>query len=136
MLDKARDHAKRCVEDAEAYNKKRWDKTHKEAEFKIGDLVLVSTTNFNNIKGPKKMKDSFAGPFIIRALHGRNAVEVILTGELERKHPNFPVSLIKSYTDSDKEKFPLRKEVKVVIPFLDLNSEKKIHRILKEKRIR
>ncbi|MBW0554792.1 hypothetical protein O181_094507 [Austropuccinia psidii MF-1] len=76
MLDKARHHAKRCMQDSFGYAKERWDKSHKSPDFKIGDLVLVSTLDFNNIKGPKKFKDSFAGPFMIKALHGTNAVQL------------------------------------------------------------
>ncbi|MBW0580082.1 hypothetical protein O181_119797, partial [Austropuccinia psidii MF-1] len=64
MLDKARKHAVRCMEDSFAYAKDKWDKSHATPDFKVGDLVLVSTTNFNNIKGCKKLKDSFAGPFV------------------------------------------------------------------------
>ena len=129
MLIKARNHAARCVEEAVDYNKSRWDKTHKEPDFKVGDLVLVSTTNFNNIAGPKKLKDSFAGPFVIKAMHGKNAVEVILTGDLDRKHPTFPVSLIKPYLKSDRDKFPIRNKMKVKVPPLeniDLGSVSKI----------
>ncbi|MBW0507892.1 hypothetical protein O181_047607 [Austropuccinia psidii MF-1] len=91
--------------DASSFNlflDKKWDKIHKAPELKVGDLILVSTLNFNNIKGPKKLKDSSAGPFIIKALHGTNAVQVELSGELENKHPAFPVSLVKNYTSSDK----------------------------------
>ncbi|MBW0495851.1 hypothetical protein O181_035566 [Austropuccinia psidii MF-1] len=76
MLDKARHHANRCMQDSFKYAKERWDKSHKPPDFKIGDLVLVSTLNFNNMKGPKKLKDSFAGPFMIKALHGPNAVQL------------------------------------------------------------
>ncbi|MBW0565404.1 hypothetical protein O181_105119 [Austropuccinia psidii MF-1] len=50
MLDKARHHANRCMPDSFKYAKGRWDKSHKPPDFKIGDLVLVSTFNFNNIK--------------------------------------------------------------------------------------
>ncbi|MBW0478354.1 hypothetical protein O181_018069 [Austropuccinia psidii MF-1] len=46
-----------------------------EPDFKEGDQVLVSTLNFNNLKGPKKMIDSFVGPFTIIKLIGENAVE-------------------------------------------------------------
>ncbi|MBW0535401.1 hypothetical protein O181_075116 [Austropuccinia psidii MF-1] len=60
MLDKARHHENRCMQDSFKYAKEIWDKSHKPPDFKIGDLVLVSTLNFNNIKGPKKLKDSFA----------------------------------------------------------------------------
>ncbi|MBW0515947.1 hypothetical protein O181_055662 [Austropuccinia psidii MF-1] len=73
MIDKERHHENRCMQG------------HKLPDFKIGDLVLVSTLNFKTIKGPKKLKDSFAGPFIIKALDGPNAVQLELTGELIKK---------------------------------------------------
>ncbi|MBW0489718.1 hypothetical protein O181_029433 [Austropuccinia psidii MF-1] len=43
-----------------------------EPDFKEGDQVLVSTLNFNNLKGQKKMRDSFVGPFTIIKLRGKN----------------------------------------------------------------
>ncbi|MBW0513743.1 hypothetical protein O181_053458 [Austropuccinia psidii MF-1] len=86
MLDKARHHSNRCMEDSFKYAKERWDKSHKPPDFKLGDLVLVSTPNFHNIKGLKKLKDSFAEPFMIKALHGPNTVQIELTGELMNKH--------------------------------------------------
>ncbi|MBW0582385.1 hypothetical protein O181_122100 [Austropuccinia psidii MF-1] len=70
---------------------------HKVPDLKVGDLMLVSTLNFNNIKGPKKLKDPYVGPFFIVALNGTNAAQVELSGELKNKHPTFPVSLIKPY---------------------------------------
>ncbi|MBW0572046.1 hypothetical protein O181_111761 [Austropuccinia psidii MF-1] len=79
MWKKACDTAARCIAESKEYNKKRWEKTHMEPEFQEGDQVLVSTLNFNNHKGPKKMRDSFVGPFNIINLIGRNAVEVKLT---------------------------------------------------------
>ncbi|MBW0553561.1 hypothetical protein O181_093276 [Austropuccinia psidii MF-1] len=103
MLDKARHHANKCMQDSFKYAKERWDKSHKPPDFKIGDLILVSTLNFNNIKGPSKLKDSFAGPFMIKALNGPNSVQLELTGELMNKHPTFPVILINPYSSSDKE---------------------------------
>ncbi|MBW0508403.1 hypothetical protein O181_048118 [Austropuccinia psidii MF-1] len=56
MLDKVKHHAKQSMNDAFDYAKQKWDKSHKVPDFKVGDLVLVSTLNFNNIKGPKKLK--------------------------------------------------------------------------------
>ncbi|MBW0584315.1 hypothetical protein O181_124030 [Austropuccinia psidii MF-1] len=104
------------MEDSLAYAKDKWDKLHATPDFKVEDLVLVSTTNFNNIKGCKKLKDSFARPFVIKALHGENAVEVELSEELRNKHPTFPMSLMKPYKSSDAEKFPLRNKFPQVIP--------------------
>ncbi|MBW0500642.1 hypothetical protein O181_040357 [Austropuccinia psidii MF-1] len=69
MLYKDRNHAVRCMEDSFAYAKDKWDKSRATSYFTVGDLVLVSITNLNNIKGCKTLKDSFAGPFVIKALH-------------------------------------------------------------------
>ncbi|MBW0549820.1 hypothetical protein O181_089535 [Austropuccinia psidii MF-1] len=102
------------------------DKSHKGADFKVGDLVLVSTLNFNNIKVPKKLKDYYVGPFVIVSLHGTNLVQVGLSGELENKHPTFPVSLIKPYKPADEELFPLRNPTTpLTVTSVEQNEEKK-----------
>ncbi|MBW0465147.1 hypothetical protein O181_004862 [Austropuccinia psidii MF-1] len=75
--------------------KKKWEKSHKVTDLIVGDLALASTFHFNRIKGPKKLKDSTVGPFVIFSLHGANAVQVELSGELENENPKFPVSQIK-----------------------------------------
>ncbi|MBW0509912.1 hypothetical protein O181_049627 [Austropuccinia psidii MF-1] len=124
------------MNDAFEYAKQKWDKCHKTPKFKVGDLILVSTLNFNNIKGPKKLKYSFAGPFIIEALHGTNSVQVQLSGEFEKKHPTFPVSLVKQYTSTDKELYPLRNEAPLEVPPLDQNEENKVVKFFKERIIR
>ncbi|MBW0554723.1 hypothetical protein O181_094438 [Austropuccinia psidii MF-1] len=95
MWKKACDTASKCIAEAKGYNKHRWDKSHMEPNFKKGDQVLVSTLNFKNLKGTKKMRDSFVGPFTISKVIGKNSVEVRLTEEFSRKHPVFPVSLVK-----------------------------------------
>ncbi|MBW0556539.1 hypothetical protein O181_096254 [Austropuccinia psidii MF-1] len=136
MLDKARHHASRCMQDSFKYAKERWDKIHKPPDFKIGDLVLVSTLNLNNIKGPKKLKDSLAGPFMIKALHGPDAVQLELTGELIKKHPTFPGGLIKPYSSSNKEFFPLKNKPPLEIHPVGEEEEKKILKVLKERRTR
>ncbi|MBW0513620.1 hypothetical protein O181_053335 [Austropuccinia psidii MF-1] len=119
ILDKARKHAVRCMEYTFAYAKDKLDKSHSTPDFKVGDLVLVSTTNFNNIKGCKNLKDSFAGPFDIKALHAENYVEVEISEELRNKHPTFPVSLIKPYKSSDAKKFTLRDKFSQVMPAIE-----------------
>ncbi|MBW0464170.1 hypothetical protein O181_003885 [Austropuccinia psidii MF-1] len=65
MWKRACDTASKCIAESKEYNKQRWDKTHMEPDLKEGDQVLVSTLSFNNLKGPKKMRDSFVGPFTI-----------------------------------------------------------------------
>ncbi|MBW0593432.1 hypothetical protein O181_133147 [Austropuccinia psidii MF-1] len=94
MWKRACDRASKCIAEAKEYNKQRWDKTHMEPDFKEGDQVLVSKLNFNNLKGPKKMRDSFVGPFNIIKLIGKNAVEAKLTEDFSRKNPVFPVMAV------------------------------------------
>ncbi|MBW0550424.1 hypothetical protein O181_090139 [Austropuccinia psidii MF-1] len=65
LLDKVRHNVNQNMTDAFEYAKQKWNKSHKNTEFKVGDLMLVSTLKFNNIKVPKKLKESFEGPFII-----------------------------------------------------------------------
>ncbi|MBW0591334.1 hypothetical protein O181_131049 [Austropuccinia psidii MF-1] len=100
--------ASRCIAEAKEYNKKRWNKSHMEPDFKEGDQVLVSTLNFNNLKGPKKMRDSILGPFTIIKLIGKNEMEVKITEEFSRKRPVFQVSLVKAYFLTEEDKFPSR----------------------------
>ncbi|MBW0522270.1 hypothetical protein O181_061985 [Austropuccinia psidii MF-1] len=66
ILDKSRHHENRCMKDSFKYAKERWDKSHKPPNFKVGELVLVLTLNFNTTNGPKKFKDFFSGPFMIK----------------------------------------------------------------------
>ncbi|MBW0518341.1 hypothetical protein O181_058056 [Austropuccinia psidii MF-1] len=115
---------------------KKWDKSHETPQLQVGDVILVSTLNFDNINGHKELKDSFAGPFIIKDLLGTNAVHVQLSGELENKHSTFPVNLVKHYTSSDKELFPLRNETTSEVPPLDQSQQKKVLKVLKERRLR
>ncbi|MBW0578635.1 hypothetical protein O181_118350 [Austropuccinia psidii MF-1] len=136
FLDKVRHHAKQSMNDAVEYAKQKWDKSHKNPEFKVGELILVSTLSFNNIRGTKKLKDSFVGPLIIKALHGTNEVQVELSGELENKHTAFPFSLVKHYTSIDKEIFPLRNETPLEVPPINQSEEKKVLKVLKERRLR
>ncbi|MBW0593781.1 hypothetical protein O181_133496 [Austropuccinia psidii MF-1] len=55
------------------------------------------------------MRDSFVGPFTIIQFIGKNAMEVKLTEESSRKHPVFPVILVKPYFQTEEDKFPSRK---------------------------
>ncbi|MBW0480505.1 hypothetical protein O181_020220 [Austropuccinia psidii MF-1] len=136
MLDRVKNHAKQSINDAFDYEKKKWDKSHKVPDFKVGDLVLVLTLNFNNIKSPKKLNNSYVGPFVTVALHGTNAVQVELHGELENKHPTFPVSLIKPYQSADKEFFPLRNPTTLTVLPVEQSEDKKIKKVMKERRLR
>ncbi|MBW0582786.1 hypothetical protein O181_122501, partial [Austropuccinia psidii MF-1] len=56
MWRRACDTAAKFIAEAKEYNKQRWNKSHMEPDFKEGDQILVSTLNFNNLKGPKNWR--------------------------------------------------------------------------------
>ncbi|MBW0511538.1 hypothetical protein O181_051253 [Austropuccinia psidii MF-1] len=73
---------------------------------------------------------------MIKALHETSVVQLELTDDLMNKPPTFPVSLIKLYTSSDKELFLLRNKPPFEIPPVHEGDEKKIVKVLKERRTR
>ncbi|MBW0519589.1 hypothetical protein O181_059304 [Austropuccinia psidii MF-1] len=106
MWKRACDTASKCIAEAKEYNKQSRDKSHMEPDFKEGDQVLVSKLNFNSLKGPKKRRNLFLGPFTIIKLIGKNAVEVKLTEEFSSKLLVFPMILVKPYFQTEEDKFP------------------------------
>ncbi|MBW0498693.1 hypothetical protein O181_038408 [Austropuccinia psidii MF-1] len=137
MWKRSCDTAAKCIAEAKEYNKQRWDKSHMKPDFREGDRVLVSTLSFNNIKGPKRMRDSFLGPFTIIRLIGKSAFEVKLTEEFSRKHPVFPVSLVKPYFQTEEEKFPSRKKSPTSPEIVEVeDSPVPVKKIIKARKIR
>ncbi|MBW0516054.1 hypothetical protein O181_055769 [Austropuccinia psidii MF-1] len=65
ILDKDRNHPVRCMEDSFAYAKDKWEKSHATPYFNMGDLVLVSTNKFNNIRGCKSSNTPFQELFLL-----------------------------------------------------------------------
>ncbi|MBW0499706.1 hypothetical protein O181_039421 [Austropuccinia psidii MF-1] len=108
-----------------------------ESDFKEGDQVLVSTLNFNNLKGPKKMRESFVGLFTIIKLIGKNAVEVKLIEEFSKKHPVFPVSLVKPYFQTEEGKLCSRSKNPTPPEIVEVkDSPGPVSKIIKARKIR
>ncbi|MBW0463154.1 hypothetical protein O181_002869 [Austropuccinia psidii MF-1] len=83
------------------------------------------------------MRNSFLGPFTIRKLIGKNAVEVKLTEEFSRKHPVFPVSLVKPYFQTEEDKFPSRKKNTTPPEIVEVeDSPGPVKKIIKARKIR
>ncbi|MBW0549717.1 hypothetical protein O181_089432 [Austropuccinia psidii MF-1] len=59
FIDKVNNHENQSMTCAFEYAKQKGDKSNKNPEFKVGDLLLVSTLSFSNIKGTKKLKHYF-----------------------------------------------------------------------------
>ncbi|MBW0549674.1 hypothetical protein O181_089389 [Austropuccinia psidii MF-1] len=83
------------------------------------------------------MGDSFVGPFTIIKLIGKNAVEVKLTEEFSRKHPVFPVILVKPYFQTEENEFPSRKKNPTPQEIVEVeDSPGPVKRIIKARKIR
>ncbi|MBW0516175.1 hypothetical protein O181_055890 [Austropuccinia psidii MF-1] len=137
MWQRSCDTAAKCIAEANKYNKQRYDSTHMELDLKEGDQVLVSTLNFNNLNRPKKMRDTFVKPFTIIQLTGKNAVEVRLIEEFSRKHPVFPVILVKPYFQTGEDKFPSRKKTTTQPDIVEVeDSPGPVKKIIKDRNLR
>ncbi|MBW0468616.1 hypothetical protein O181_008331 [Austropuccinia psidii MF-1] len=83
------------------------------------------------------MRDSFVGPLTIIKLIGKNSVEVKLIEEFSRKHPVFPVSLVKPYFQTEEYKFPSRKKNPTPPEIVEVgDSPGPVKRIIKARKIR
>ena len=94
MIEMAREHAAECIDSAFDDAKRRWDEHHAPPKIAVQDQVLLSTKHFN-IMGSRKLKDPWVGPFVVTEMVGSNAVRLLLTPPYDRKHPVFPISLLK-----------------------------------------
>ncbi|MBW0548827.1 hypothetical protein O181_088542 [Austropuccinia psidii MF-1] len=66
-----------------------------------------------------------------------NAVEVKLTEEFSRKHPVFPVSLVKPYFQKEEDKFPSRKRNPTPTEIVEVeDSPGPVKKIIKARKIR
>ncbi|MBW0574279.1 hypothetical protein O181_113994 [Austropuccinia psidii MF-1] len=83
------------------------------------------------------MRYSFVGTFTIIKLIGENAVEGKLTEEFSRKHPVFPVSLVKPYFQTEEDKFPSRKTNPTPPEIVEVeDSPGPVNKIMKARNIR
>ncbi|MBW0475535.1 hypothetical protein O181_015250 [Austropuccinia psidii MF-1] len=95
------------------------------------------TLSFNNLKGTKKIRDSFVGKFTIIRLTGKHLIEVKLTKELCAKHPVFPVSLVKPYHQIGKDMFPSRDKIHTPQDIVEAEvSPGPVKKIIKSRKIR
>ncbi|MBW0516939.1 hypothetical protein O181_056654 [Austropuccinia psidii MF-1] len=72
-----------------------------------------------------------------KATKWKNAVEVTLTEQFFRKHPVFPVSLVKLYFQTEKDKFPSRKKNPTPQERVEVeDSPGQVKKIIKDRNIR
>ena len=99
------EQAKRCLQQAQAKQKKYADQHRRHIEFEAGQQVLISTKDLP-LSGPRRLAPKWYGPVtIIRKLSALN-YQVALPEEWKRKHPVFHIEKLRLYESS--AKFPGR----------------------------
>ena len=93
------------MEKAVAIQKSYYDKKHRDIQFSVGDLVLLSTQNLR-LKGiPHKLQRKFCGPYKIMERIGTQAYRLKLPDSW-RIHPVFHISLLKQWRESLVQQVP------------------------------
>ena len=84
------------------------DKRRRDANFQVGDKVLLSTEHLGmlNIKGTPKFRQKYIGPFAVKRVVGVNAYELDLPATMQI-HPVLNISRLKAYHDGSAA-FPSR----------------------------
>ena len=88
----ARENLKRSI-DLQA---KYYDKKHRDVEFEVEELVLLSTRNLKMKGIPENLKKIFVGPFKIEERIGQQAYRLSLS-ENWKIHSVFDISLLKRW---------------------------------------
>ncbi|MBW0545427.1 hypothetical protein O181_085142 [Austropuccinia psidii MF-1] len=137
MWKRACDTDAKFIAEANKYQKQRYDKIHMEPDFKERDQMLVSTLNFNNLKRPKKMRDSYIGPFTIIKTIGRNAVGFKFTESFSGNKLVFQVSFVKPYFQTGGDKLPFRNKTHTPQDIVEVqDSPDPVKKIIKARKIR
>jgi hypothetical protein len=90
--------AKRCLQSAQQRQKSYADTRRQHVDFKVGDMVLLSTKNMKlRSSGSRKLLPRFVGPFRIISMVNPVVVKLDLPATL-RMHNTFHVSLLRHYT--------------------------------------
>ena len=73
---------------------KDYNMKHRDIEFDVGELVLLSTRNLKMKGIPEKLQKRFVGPFKIEQRIGQQAYKLLLPKNW-KIHPVFHISLLK-----------------------------------------
>ena len=89
---------------AQASQKRYADARHCDINYNVGDLVLL-TTKYLHLQGPRKLQDRFVGPFRVLQRIGKMAYKLDLSGgchcqALRNIHDVFHVSLLRPHQDN------------------------------------
>jgi hypothetical protein len=105
---------------AQEYQKKYADKSRRHEEYKVGDRVLLDTSDITFTTGTKKLLDKYIGPYKIIEVVSDVALKLDLPIKF-RLHPVFHISKLKRVIETDK--FPDRKQLNRPAPVMKLDGK-------------
>ena len=101
---------------------KYYNKKHRDIEFDVGELVLLSTRNLKMKGIPEKLKKRFVGPFKIEERIGQQAYKLSLP-ENWKIHPVFHISLFKQWNTAslqEDEEVPADDDLELEEPYYEI----------------
>lgn len=91
------------------------DQKRRPVKYDVGQMVYLSAQNLKTARG--KLKERWAGPFIIKAVEGGGTVVRLDLPAQWKVHPTFHVSLVKPYVSS-RYQWPGRAQQDRVVPVI------------------
>jgi hypothetical protein len=91
--------ARISVEQAQARQKRNFDKHHRPLALKVGDQVMLSTEGLQLTKHIGKLTARFIGPFPVIEVVNANAYKIQLPPLLTAVHPVISINRLKVYRD-------------------------------------
>ena len=116
---------------------KYYNKKHRDIEFEVGELVLLSTRNLKMKGIPEKLKKRFVGPFSIEKRIGQQAYKLSLR-ENWKIHPVFHISLLKRWNTAslqEEEETPADDDLELEEPYYEIEKILRWRKVKRGKRI-
>lgn len=97
------------------------NKGRRDASFKLGDSVYLSTRNMRTPKGrARKLIPKYIGPFSIVHAEAKTSTDTLkLPKELSRTHNKFHADMLREYKPNDDSRFPNCESIKSYDLFAD-----------------
>jgi len=98
-IDQERAVLKSNLQKAVAQQQKYYNRHHLDKTYKMGDLVMLSTSNLEQGRYSKKLSDKFIGPCIVKKVVGSQAYQLELPDKFSKIHNVFHVSLLEPWVE-------------------------------------
>lgn len=101
------EHAKQCLQQAQDRQSQYVNEHRSDVRFKVGDMVMLSTSNLKSLDQVPKLLSKWLGPYPVKRVISPVAYELDLPSDLSI-HPSFHVSKLKKFNKNDDKLFPNR----------------------------